>query len=294
MEVIRLSHYDVDYVFTPPRLSRGFTERDYFIKTHTQRFYEINIVLKGTGVHFFGEQSIKVGVGDTFIVPPNAPHSYEGGQGFDVYHLLLHPKYLEKNSASLSALPTFSSLFRVDPLLREKNAGDLHLKLSEAEIKSLSPHLNNLVSLENKADAVTAIVSDSVAMIIIATLCSLYEQKTPNAPDVSEDKSFASSLAYIYEHFSEVITVDTLCRIAKMSRTAYLTKFKRVTGTTPTALQNAHRIEIAKSLLLETSAPVSEISANIGCYDTSHFIRLFKKETGLTPSRYRKNDGKKD
>jgi AraC-like DNA-binding protein len=128
-------------------------------------------------------------------------------------------------------------------------------------------------------------------MIIIATLCSLYEQKTPNAPDVSEDKSFANSLAYLYEHYTESITTETLCRIAKMSRTAYLTKFKRVTGTTPSALQNARRIEIAKSLLLETSAPVSEISANIGCYDTSHFIKLFKKETGLTPSCYRKNGG---
>jgi AraC-like DNA-binding protein len=213
-----------------------------------------------------------------------------GGQGFDVYHLLLHPKYLEKNSSALLTLPAFSSLFRVDPLLREKNAGGLHLKLSKAEIKALAPHLDALVSLENKSDTVTTIISDSEAMIVIAVLCSLYEQKTPSNAPATDDTGFADSLAYLYGHYSEAVTIDTLCRIAKMSRTAYLTKFKRVTGTTPASLQNAYRIEIAKSLLTETNAPVSEISATVGCYDTSHLIRLFKNKTGSTPSRFRKEN----
>ena len=175
-------------------------------------------------------------------------------------------------------------------MLREKAAGGVHLKLDSAEIERISPHLTALISLEDKTDAAASIISDSYAMIRIAELCLVYDQKTPSVAPATEDKAFANSLSYIYEHYTENITIETLCRIAKMSRTAYLTKFKRVTGATPLALQNSYRVEIAKSLLLETSAPVSEISAKIGCYDTSHFIRLFKKETGLSPTRFRKKD----
>jgi hypothetical protein len=180
MSVVRLSHYDIDYVFNPPRISRGFIERDYFIKTHTQGFYEINIVLCGTGVHYIGSQNIEVSAGDTFIVPPNVPHAYEGGQGFDVYHLLLHPKYIEKNSASLSSLPAFPSLFIVDPLLREKATGGFYFKLDDAEISELYPNLTKLTSLENKTDAISAIIADSNALIIIATLCDIYNKKAVN------------------------------------------------------------------------------------------------------------------
>ena len=42
-----------------------------------------------------------------------------------------------------------------------------------------------------------------------------------------------------------------------------------------------------KQLLEETELPVSEIAQRAGYYHTSNFIRMFKKDTGLTPNEYR-------
>ena len=91
------------------------------------------------------------------------------------------------------------------------------------------------------------------------------------------------NLAILYMHG------DDLLKVARMSRTAYLDKFKRVTGTTPGKFIAARRVEIAKDLLADQSVSLGKIAAIIGCFDTSHFIRLFSKHTGVTPTEYRQS-----
>jgi len=48
------------------------------------------------------------------------------------------------------------------------------------------------------------------------------------------------------------------------------------------------RIGRAKRMLSETELPVIDIASSIGIEDQSYFARFFKKETGMTPSSYRK------
>lgn len=47
------------------------------------------------------------------------------------------------------------------------------------------------------------------------------------------------------------------------------------------------RIECAKELLVNSNLPVYEVSVKVGYNDVKYFIRVFKKETGHTPNRYR-------
>lgn len=284
---MELQHYDVNRVFPAPRLSRGFVEKNYSKGMHTQSFYEINIVLRGSALHRIGERQMTVGAGDTFIIPPNVPHGYEGGEGFDVYHLLLSPKYLERYASSLMLLPAFSSLFLIDPLLRSRTQARLHFALDACELASLEPHLQSLSEHNRKKTAFGAVMSDGEALILIASLCAIYEQKACLGTSAPSDRAFYESLSYIYEHYRETIGIDTLCRMANMSRTAYLAKFRRVTDHTPAELQTAYRVEVGKRLLRQTGDSVSSIAIAVGCYDVSHFVRIFKKATGMTPGEYR-------
>lgn len=73
-----------------------------------------------------------------------------------------------------------------------------------------------------------------------------------------------------------------------MSRTAYLTKFKSLTGTIPQKLQTKHKIFISKELLAQTSDSITKIVEEVGFYDLAHFTRVFKKSTGVLPKEYRK------
>lgn len=64
-------------------------------------------------------------------------------------------------------------------------------------------------------------------------------------------------------------------------------RFKVATGTTLIGRLQDLRVEEAKRLLEETDLPVDEISAEVGYEDASFFRRVFRRRTGLQPSRYR-------
>lgn len=69
----------------------------------------------------------------------------------------------------------------------------------------------------------------------------------------------------------------------------YLSRLvKNSTGRTVGDWIEIVRIQRAKRLLSSTSLSVIDIAASIGVEDQSYFSRLFKKETGLTPSAFRK------
>ena len=63
--------------------------------------------------------------------------------------------------------------------------------------------------------------------------------------------------------------------------------FRREYGCTLTEFVNKQRIDRGIGLLQLTSKPVQEIAAECGIHDVNYFIKLFKKQTGFTPNRYR-------
>lgn len=69
----------------------------------------------------------------------------------------------------------------------------------------------------------------------------------------------------------------------------YLSRLvKKYTGRSVGAWIDIVRIQRAKRLLSDTSQPIIDIAAAVGIDDQSYFSRLFKKETSLTPSDFRK------
>lgn len=281
-------HFTVEETFKRPLLAvKGFVEKNYSKGMHSQEFYEINIVLSGSAIHRIGEHDLTVSTGDVFIIPPNVDHGYAGGEGFDVYHLLVSPKYLEKNSAELKLLPAFSSFFRIDPLMREKTSAKLHFTLNDSELGTLMPTLDELVLHSREKSTESAIIAGGEALIVIAQLCSIYEKKgTKITTENIEDETFLNSIAYLYENFDQTLTTGTLARIAQMSRTSYIARFKRVTGLPPARFQRQYRISVAKQLLAKGKLTQAEIAQEVGCYDVSHFVRMFKAETGMTPIEF--------
>jgi AraC-like DNA-binding protein len=47
------------------------------------------------------------------------------------------------------------------------------------------------------------------------------------------------------------------------------------------------RLEAAKNLLLYSDADIGTIATYVGFCDQSHFGKMFKKATGMTPRQYR-------
>jgi len=69
----------------------------------------------------------------------------------------------------------------------------------------------------------------------------------------------------------------------------YLSRLvKQSTGRSIGAWIDIVRIQKAKRLLASTTLSIIDIATSVGVDDQSYFSRLFKKETGMTPSLFRK------
>jgi two-component system response regulator YesN len=79
---------------------------------------------------------------------------------------------------------------------------------------------------------------------------------------------------------------------ANMSRSYFSQCFARMAGEPfGTVLRNM-RIDKAKTLLLESSAPIYEIASMAGFEDDKYFSKLFRERVGKLPTEYRAERGK--
>ncbi len=88
----------------------------------------------------------------------------------------------------------------------------------------------------------------------------------------------------------ENVTLDTLSEAFHLS-TPYLSKYIREkSGLTFQELVRKERMRKARALLRETNQTIETIAAEVGYENVEHFNRLFKKNYGITPVQYRRQE----
>ncbi len=84
-------------------------------------------------------------------------------------------------------------------------------------------------------------------------------------------------------------TLDSLQDELNISKYRLCRDFSKYYGTSPLQYLNKVRIDKAKEFLLETSETIVSIGNEVGIENTTHFINLFKRQTGDTPLKYRQS-----
>lgn len=93
-------------------------------------------------------------------------------------------------------------------------------------------------------------------------------------------------LIYIEENLDENYSVEHLAKMANFHPNYFISVFKNFTGYTPIQYINRHRIEKAKHLLVMSDLNVSSISNSLGM-ELAYFSRMFREQTGFSPTSYR-------
>lgn len=95
-------------------------------------------------------------------------------------------------------------------------------------------------------------------------------------------------LAYIEEHLDEQICLLTLAGLTRLSEHHFCRAFKQSFGVPPHRYHVQRRMERAKVLLADRTASITDIALTLGYSQTSAFSVAFRKNTGWTPSEYRR------
>lgn len=86
-------------------------------------------------------------------------------------------------------------------------------------------------------------------------------------------------------------TVDAIAETLALSRSYFQHLYKRFFGTNISSDIISARIERAQYLLSSTDYGVAYIARECGYKNDVHFMRQFKKEVGITPTEFRKENG---
>jgi AraC family transcriptional regulator len=95
------------------------------------------------------------------------------------------------------------------------------------------------------------------------------------------------AIAYINEHLDYNLNLADVAASVQMSPHYFASLFKQSTGLTPHQYVMKCRIDKAKLLLWKPELTLVEICHQVGFQSQSHFTRVFRQHTNLTPKIYR-------
>lgn len=104
-----------------------------------------------------------------------------------------------------------------------------------------------------------------------------------------KDTRIQQAKEYINHHFNESDCLKEVYTRCGLSRRRFDELFKAEYLVTPNSYIISQKVKFAKKLLLLQGVNVSEISDLSGFSDVGYFCKVFRKETDMTPSEFRKN-----
>lgn len=108
------------------------------------------------------------------------------------------------------------------------------------------------------------------------------------SPEEYDERVAKLIIDYLKAHVKERITVSDVCAALHYNKSYLFKQFKKATDCGVMAYFTHLKLAEAKKMLKNSSLSVAEIATVLAFDSSNYFSKAFKKETGMTPSDYRK------
>lgn len=103
------------------------------------------------------------------------------------------------------------------------------------------------------------------------------------------DQKVAQAVAFIRDRIDTDVRVSEVADHVDLSRSTLDNRFKSLLGRTVHDEIERARIELTKSLLLNTTLPLTEIAPQVGFGTVQYMVTVFRQSTGQTPGQFRQS-----
>ena len=223
---------------------------------------EINLNKSETTVIFLKPTEIR----EEFTLERIHSGEFEKEQGRTIYQDYLLLKSFEKENDSIRVLPLSLSAY--------------------SKIRETVERMR--IELEEQHDDFWPCRSRSYLMELlyfISYVCADHKKQET----VVKDDTVCKIMVYLSEHISEKITQQDIIKEFSLNRNLLNALFVKETSQTCMNYLIGMRVNLAQIMLAETELQIGEIAARVGYVDSNYFIKVFKKVTGVTPSKYRES-----
>jgi AraC-like DNA-binding protein/mannose-6-phosphate isomerase-like protein (cupin superfamily) len=252
---------------------------------HFHSFFELIYVMSGKCTNYIDGKEMFMLTGALCIVPPNVPHSICVNDDSIILNISVRISTFNK---------AFTEMLRLDDVL-SKFFGEIIY--SRRYRKYLLFHTANDDTLRfltlamyhhymMKPDYYDRIIRGYLD-VFFSTLLSSYENLVEYPQGYIEKDGKVSKIVSHITKNCENITLEKCAEHFHFNARYLSGIIKKETGKRFPEIVTAARIERAKTLIEQYDVPLQDLAQLLGYNDASYFMKVFKKQTGCTPTDYK-------
>ncbi len=251
---------------------------------HYHNSYELYYLVSGERYYFIKDKCYKINKGNLVFINTYDVHytSSSSTSGYERYVINFKKDFLKglAGNLNINLFECFEKPFHVIEFTEEEqllidSLFSSMMKESRKNGDESNPCLKSgllyLLTLINRHDKVAVAVQTEYIN--------------------STHKTISEIAGYINNNFEKDITLDTISKKFFISPCYFSRSFKKFTGLPFIDYLNSVRIKEAQSLLQNTDLSIFETGERVGFRNATHFGRVFKKITGVSPLAYKKTKG---
>ncbi len=250
-------------------------------KLHRHDAWELYCVLKGKGTRMAGDMLMPFAEGDVALIPPSMHHHWEyNPASADEEGYIRYLMVAFSHSFVRHCMDTF-------PELRNRLADVTFptetLKFGTERSRSIRHALSEMEEMDELGR-----LCGMFRLLPVIFTAKDYTLAGKPVRIEREVRRMQQVSAYVMAHYVHPISLDEIASEVGMNRSAFCSWFRRCKGMTFSRFVMQYRLETACGLLEHPQKSVSEICYLAGFGDIPHFVRVFTKEKGISPGKYRK------
>ncbi|HCN52130.1 MAG TPA: AraC family transcriptional regulator [Chryseobacterium sp.] len=249
-------------------------------KPHRHDFYAAVLFTGGNGVHEIDFQKYDVSEGSLFFLSPGQIHSWELSEDIEGYIFFCSQEFYEMHyvNQKLRNFPFFGSVsfprkLQLDTVELEKNIS-LFQKLGEEH------QAKNMM----KEGLILSLMSQ--IFINSTQLFSKDFDTLASSAGLSYFKHYQDFENLVEQHFAEQKSITYYASLLGISSKHLNRIVQTVVQKTATDVITERVVLEAKRMLMYLDESLVEIAFRLGYEEYSYFVRVFRKNSGMTPTQF--------
>jgi len=248
---------------------------------HRHDFFEVLFLTKGSGFHVIDSSKYKIEPNTVFFMSPGQAHKIEFSSDIEGYIFIFTSEFYlinKNNNNRLLEFPFFFTINQDNPPL---------IFSDENDAKFLIQLFTQAIVVTTKSDSPNMELLRSLLDTILNYCASLYKSDEYELSTGKGHLLVKRFFQLVEENYQNNLSVNQYAEKLNITSNHLTQTIRQLTGRTSNDILQSKQILEIKRLLIHTNLTVTQIADQLNFTDQSYFTKFFKKNTGITPHKFR-------
>lgn len=251
---------------------------------HKHLFFELVYIMSGTGTQCINQNTFSYRAGHMFLITPEDCHSFNVETTTEFFFLRFTDIYIKSGAFQTDDIQ------RLEFILQNANhqPGCILKNLSDKLL--VKPIVEAIIREYVNRDLYNKELIRQLVNTLIVVVARNLARYLPEQVDAHTDEMALDILNYIQNniYFPEKIRAEAVSRQFGISENYLGRYFKKHTNETMQQYIVNYRTKLIETRLQHSDMRINEIADELGFTDESHLNKFFRKQRGISPTRFRR------